>query len=289
MSGLQLHTSVTPTSPSTVKPTLPSFDDLLKSLDESQTPLPHELRHHQHEHHSHHHHMIHPPYPIHHHHHNSPHHGLHRTPSTPPTPRSLSTSEDELPSSSSSSCVSRNQTTKHHGRPRSNSVPSISRTNLQSPFRELHLLPQSIEHHTNRVKCLKEGDGEWAPYSLNAVTPSSLPYHARPHFHPRSSTGSIPFAQRVPQIQNQNEGRDDIDIQNIDSNSCPSIPKSPPKERSWHFIGEQGCHLRSQRLTHLRQTSASRMKDSEQSNDQVAEAILTHIMWLGDRKAWNMV
>ncbi|WVW82791.1 hypothetical protein I302_104802 [Kwoniella bestiolae CBS 10118] len=139
--------------------------------------------------------MMHPPYPHHHTHHH------YRPPSTPPTPRlSLGDSSEEDSISSSSS-----RSSSRHGagarKRRSNSLPSISRTHIKSPFRDLNALPHSIEHHTNRIQKLKEGDGEWAPYSLNAVTPSSLPYHARPHYLPRFSTGSIPLAAlAIPQL-----------------------------------------------------------------------------------------
>ncbi|WWC60825.1 uncharacterized protein I303_103401 [Kwoniella dejecticola CBS 10117] len=183
MSALLLNNAVPLKSPSTIKTTLPSFDDLLRSLEDSSTSTSTATSHHSPHHH--HHNTYHP-------HHHAPyghpylHHRLQRPPSTPPTPTSLS----------SESTRTHAHHHPHHGSARhrrSNSVPSISRTHLKSPFRELHCLPQSVEHHTNRIKSLKEGDGEWAPYSLNAVTPSSLPYHARPHYHPRSSTGSIPI------------------------------------------------------------------------------------------------
>ncbi|KAK6903227.1 hypothetical protein I203_108492 [Kwoniella mangroviensis CBS 8507] len=192
MSGLQLNTAVPIRSPSTIKTTLPSFDDLLKSLEEPSTVTSHHIRnpHHVHPHHVHHQHVVHPPYPHHHQHH---HH--YRPPSTPPTPRlslsgSSSSEEDQINSATSSRSSSRLGGRKR----RSNSLPSISRTHMNSPFRELSVLPHSIEHHTNRIQRLKEGDGEWMPYSLNAVAPSSLPYHARPHYLPRFSTGSIPHA-----------------------------------------------------------------------------------------------
>ncbi|OCF55932.1 hypothetical protein L486_06689 [Kwoniella mangroviensis CBS 10435] len=176
MSGLQLNTAVPIRSPSTIKTTLPSFDDLLKSLEEPSTVTSHHIRnpHHVHPHHVHHQHVVHPPYAHHHQHH---HH--YRPPSTPPTPRlslsgSSSSEEDQINSATSSRSSSRLGGRKR----RSNSLPSISRTHMNSPFRELSVLPHSIEHHTNRIQRLKEGDGEWMPYSLNAVAPSSLPYSA---------------------------------------------------------------------------------------------------------------
>nr|XP_019013805.1 uncharacterized protein I206_01879 [Kwoniella pini CBS 10737]OCF52586.1 hypothetical protein I206_01879 [Kwoniella pini CBS 10737] len=152
MSALQLNNAVPLRSPSTIKTILPSFDDLLRSLEDSSTS--HDSQIIPHHHHHHYNHIIHPPY------------SKHHRPSTPPTPKSISSSSES----------SHHKSHHENGRKRSNSVPSVSRTHLKSPFRELHLLPQSVEHHTNRIKSLKEGDGEWASYSLNAVTPSSLPY-----------------------------------------------------------------------------------------------------------------
>ncbi|WRT67409.1 uncharacterized protein IL334_004380 [Kwoniella shivajii] len=298
MSGLQL-TSLPSTSPSMFKTSLPSFDDLLKSLEEPSISLPHVLQHHSPHYHPHHyqHHYHHvQPYPSPHHH---PRH-ISRPPSTPPTPR---------PSSSDDNSYSHPKyDSKGHGRPRSSSVPSTSRTHLQSPFRDLHILSQPsiahIDHHTNRVQCLKEGDGEWAPYSLNAVTPSSLPYHARPHFHPRFSTGDtsddqpLPFSLKYKRASDS-ELNDGIDLEHVRKYQCTgqrqqrydqNINSNPStgsqsSERIWHFIGEKGCHLQ----LHQQQRSALTYARRSERGSLVAEDFLMHIMVLGDKRASSMM
>ncbi|WVQ69798.1 uncharacterized protein L199_008018 [Kwoniella botswanensis] len=328
MSGLQLHTAAPIKSPSTIKTTLPSFDDLLKSLEEPSTATSHHIQnpHHVHPHHVHHQHMVHPPYPHHHH----QHHHHYRPPSTPPTPRlslsgSSSSDEDHIHSATSSRSSSRLGGRKR----RSNSLPSISRTHMKSPFRELSILPHSIEHHTNRIQKLKEGDGEWAPYSLNAVAPSSLPYHARPHYLPRFSTGSIPHAPALAPdtyaytsknnsdtVHTAYEHTSKIDerehftlttqhkrtydsIFHLDSiHEQPHEPiakrQCNPNERLWHFIGEKGCqlhysHQHGYRPEHGHGHVASQQLQQKQQDSIVAEAILMHMMRVGDKRAWSMM
>ncbi|WWD01114.1 hypothetical protein V866_008052 [Kwoniella sp. B9012] len=338
MSGLQLNTAVPIKSPSTIKTTLPSFDDLLRSLEEPSTATSHHTQnpHHVHPHHVHHQHMVHPPYPHHHH----QHHHHYRPPSTPPTPRlslsgSSSSDDDHIHSATSSRSSSRLGGRKR----RSNSLPSISRTHMHSPFRESSILPHSIEHHTNRIQKLKEGDGEWAPYSLNAVAPSSLPYHARPHYLPRFSTGSIPHApalapghlqKREEEIQRRkscsplhhphhsflshsqtptptpprtiaipSHKRTYDSIFNLDSiHEQPHEPiakrQCNPNERLWHFIGEKGCHLHyshqhGYRPEHGHGHVASQHLQQKQQDSIVAEAILMHMMRVGDKRAWSMM
>ncbi|WWC69181.1 uncharacterized protein I206_103117 [Kwoniella pini CBS 10737] len=294
MSALQLNNAVPLRSPSTIKTILPSFDDLLRSLEDSSTS--HDSQIIPHHHHHHYNHIIHPPY------------SKHHRPSTPPTPKSISSSSES----------SHHKSHHENGRKRSNSVPSVSRTHLKSPFRELHLLPQSVEHHTNRIKSLKEGDGEWASYSLNAVTPSSLPYHARPHYHPRSSTGSIPISLTNPiQIKEKScsplhhphqsiqypchpqhqvvhaPGPIQIPPRPTIQNRTTSISHSPLNEkkrrritdnsltltRSWHFIGEVGCSLQLN----------SYNDKKRYSNSNVAENILRDMIRNEDQPRWGVL
>ncbi|KAK8869548.1 hypothetical protein IAR55_000115 [Kwoniella newhampshirensis] len=201
VSGLELRTSPStpPVSstpavgPSTTATTsvgkyLPSFDALIRSLG-SEVDHPHHAHHMHHLHEHHHPHGA--PYPSLHRHHPHLHEMIHRPPSTPPTPSTHSHTPQHLG-------------VHHHysrGRPRSNSVPAISRTHLTSPFKGDNTLydDHSTEHHGDRIKALREGDGEWNTWSLNAVVPVSLPYHARPHFHPRASTGSVPITIQTTQ------------------------------------------------------------------------------------------
>ncbi|WVQ99005.1 hypothetical protein IAU59_006137 [Kwoniella sp. CBS 9459] len=191
MTGLQLDNAMPSGVSGGYRSPLPSFDDLMRSLDlsPSASASSSSKGHHHHinqtPHHHHHAMHAHPhpyPYP---HHSASPHHLIHRPPSTPPTP----TSDDAQDYSQQSghgdghdhkSAKHVHHKGKHAGRPRSSSVPPVSKTHLASPFRDLHGLSPSPhgehEHHASRIQSLKEGDGEWAPYSLNAVAPSSLPY-----------------------------------------------------------------------------------------------------------------
>ncbi|WWD16191.1 hypothetical protein CI109_100616 [Kwoniella shandongensis] len=178
-------TTTTSSSSTSVRMGLPSFDALLKSIGYEAASHPH---HPHHMHHMHaHHHGVAAPYPTHSHGSHHLHESIHRPPSTPPTPSVLTDHH------TSHSGVHHHS--HAHGRPRSNSVPSISRTHLTSPFKGDHCLvdDHSTEHYADRVRALKDGDGEWNTWSLNAVVPVSLPYHARPHIHPRASTGSIPL------------------------------------------------------------------------------------------------
>ncbi|OCF40613.1 hypothetical protein I317_05544 [Kwoniella heveanensis CBS 569] len=196
MPGLQLDNATPPPlfAPVPVpvqagsKASLPSFDDLMKSLDlsSSSSSSLNNGHHHSPHHHHHSHHAAHP-YPYPHHSPNAHHHIMfHRPPSTPPTPSSdeahIQSERYENSQHEHRSAKHVHHKGRHAGRPRSSSVPPISKTHLSSPFRDLHGLSPSPhgngdhEHHASRIQSLKEGDGEWAPYSLNAVAPSSLPY-----------------------------------------------------------------------------------------------------------------
>ncbi|WVQ78510.1 hypothetical protein IAT38_000596 [Cryptococcus sp. DSM 104549] len=196
VSGLEISTSPSSVDGTVNKKqpptTLPSFDDLLRSLGRQDEDLRHHLRHGLHQAHHH----AHPqPYPAHHAHHPHPghHDPIRRPPSTPPTPSTGSYMHDgeHSPVHNHVQHVPGKAT---RGRPRANTAPSVSNTHLSSPFcchRSLSVA-HSTEHCADRVRALKDGDGEWNSWSFDAVAPSALPYHARPHLHSRTSTSSLP-------------------------------------------------------------------------------------------------
>ncbi|TYJ52791.1 hypothetical protein B9479_006595 [Cryptococcus floricola] len=174
VSSLQLSTSGEDTSKTST--TLPSFGDLIKSLQSPEEQ--HGLQNPSHPPHSHAHAHRREPYPTHgHFHHDIP----PRSPSTPPD-ASRSFSQQQGPSP-----VSHHISHPHipRGRPRSNTAPSFSNTHLSSPFSH-HRHLANTEHCADRVRALKDGDGEWSIF--DSVAPSVLPYHARPHLHSRAST-----------------------------------------------------------------------------------------------------
>ncbi|AAW41734.1 hypothetical protein CNBB0640 [Cryptococcus deneoformans B-3501A] len=157
------------------------FEELLKSSRKSE-------EHHNSIHHVHRRPHV-EPYSISQHHHRQRHHAhAPRSPSEPPTSSSNESSDEH-----------RRSPVQHHralprtfqGRPRSNSEPSSSNTHLTSPFAHHKPLP-STEHYAGRIKELRDGDGEWEPWSLNVVSPTVLPYHARPHLNTQASTSALP-------------------------------------------------------------------------------------------------
>ncbi|ODN98167.1 hypothetical protein I350_07813 [Cryptococcus amylolentus CBS 6273] len=166
VSSLQLSTSGEDTSKTST--TLPSFGDLIKSLQSPEEQ--HGLQNPSHPPHSHAHAHRQEPYPTHgHHHHDIP----PRSPSTPPD-ASRSFSQQQGPSP-----VSHHISHPHipRGRPRSNTAPSVSNTHLSSPFSH-HRHLANTEHCADRVRALKDGDGEWSIF--DSVAPSVLPYATRP-------------------------------------------------------------------------------------------------------------
>ncbi|XAO22791.1 hypothetical protein I312_101565 [Cryptococcus bacillisporus CA1280] len=183
------------------------------------------------------------PYSIRQHHQRRRHHAhAPRSPSVPPT-SSSNESSDEYP---------RSHAYRHHalhqnpqGRPRSNSVPCSSNTHLTSPFRH-HKPLNSTERYADRIQSLKDGDGEWEPWSLNIVSPSVLPYHARPHLNARVSTSVLPadFMRCSPlhhppsecqqaQIQTQPQTPANIPIQ---------LPHPAAHHRTSSFSSQYTCH-----------------------------------------------
>ncbi|WVQ77659.1 hypothetical protein IAR50_007347 [Cryptococcus sp. DSM 104548] len=161
---------------------LPSFGDLMKSLQQTCEEH-HTLHNPSHSPHSNCHAHHREPYPTHGHHHHPE--ALPRSPSTPPD-SSRSFSQQQGPSP-----VSHHLYHPHipRGRPRSNTAPSVSDTHPSSPFlHHRHLV--NAEHCADRVRALKDGDGEWS--ILDSVAPSVLPYHARPHLHTRAFYSSSP-------------------------------------------------------------------------------------------------
>lgn len=169
--GLGLRTSPRPDAIPLLKKSSvasSSLEELLKSSrksEEHRNPIHHAHRRRQVE-----------PYSIRQHHQRQRHHAhAPRSPSEPPTSSSNESNESSNEYPRSPAYHHRALPRTLQGRPRSNSAPSSSNTHLTSPFAHHKPLP-SAEHYADRIKALRDGDGEWEPWSLNIVSPTVLPY-----------------------------------------------------------------------------------------------------------------
>ncbi|OXG26648.1 hypothetical protein C361_01409 [Cryptococcus neoformans Tu259-1] len=185
--GLGLRTSPRPDAiplPKKSSIASSSLEELHKSSRKSE-------EHHNPIHHAHRRRQV-EPYSIRQHHQCQRHHAhAPRSPSEPPTSSSNESNESSNEYPRSPAYHHRALPRTLRDRPRSNSAPSSSNTHLTSPFAHHKPLP-SAEHYADRIKALRDGDGEWEPWSLNIVSPTVLPYHARPHLNTRASTSALP-------------------------------------------------------------------------------------------------